>query len=79
MKLTKLKEGEKCKVVDIQGGCGMLKRLDALGIRIGKEITKINSQFLRGPVIVQVGNTHVAVGYGIAERIIVETISQQKK
>jgi len=79
MNLTQLKEGEKCKVVDIHGGCGMVKKLDALGIRTGKEITKINSQFLRGPVIVRIGNTQIAIGYGMAVRIIVEPVSQKLK
>ncbi|MBI4648597.1 MAG: ferrous iron transport protein A [Bacteroidia bacterium] len=74
MNLTQLKEGEKCKVVDILGGRNMIKRLEALGIRTEIEITKINSQFLRGPVIIQIGNTQVAVGYGMAVRIIVEPI-----
>jgi len=79
MNLTQLKEGEKCKVVDTHGGRGMIKKLDALGIRTGIKIIKINSQFMRGPIVVKVGNTSVAVGYGIAEKIIVEPISQQKK
>ncbi|MFH2141261.1 MAG: FeoA family protein [Bacteroidota bacterium] len=75
MNLTQLKEGEKCKVVDILGGGIMIKRLDALGIRISKEITKINMQFLRGPVIVQVDNSQIAIGFGMADRIIVEPVS----
>lgn len=75
MNLTQLKEGEKCKVIDILGGRAMIKRLDALGIRTGKEIIKINMQFFRGPVIVQIGNTQLAIGYGMAGKIIVESIS----
>jgi len=73
MNLTQLKAGDKCKVVDILGGCNMIKRLDALGIRTGIAIIKINSIFTE-PVIVQIGNTQVVVGYGMAVRIIVEPI-----
>jgi len=72
MDITQIKEGKKCKVVEIQSGRGMQRKLDALGIRPGIEITKINSQVFRGPIIVQVGNTKVAIGYGMARKIIVE-------
>jgi ferrous iron transport protein A len=72
MDITQMKEGDKGVVVEICGGCGIVNKLDALGIRPGVEITKISSQFLRGPVILQVGNTQVAIGYGMARRVLVE-------
>jgi len=72
MDITQLKEGEKAKVVKILGGCGLIKKLDALGIRPGVEITKISSQVLRGPQTLQIGNTQVAIGFGMARRVIVE-------
>ena len=50
----------------------MVNRLDALGIRPGKRITKVGSMFMRGPVTVQVDRAQVAVGFGMASRIIVE-------
>jgi len=70
--LTLMKEGERGKVVEIQGGWGLLKKLDALGIRIGTEVMKVSSQIMRGPVIVRVGNTQVAIGFGMATRVVVE-------
>jgi len=70
--LTQLKEGERGKIVDIQGGFGLIKRLDALGIKVGEEITKISSQLMKGPIVLQVKNTQVAIGYGMAKKIIVE-------
>ena len=72
--ITQLQPGEKGMVVDIQGGWGLIRKLDALGIRRGVKIMKISSQFLRGPVIIQVGGTQVAIGFGMAKRIIVEKI-----
>jgi ferrous iron transport protein A len=70
--LTRMKEGEKGKVVDIQGGWGLIRKLEALGIRIGTEIVKVSSQLMRGPIIVRVGNTQVAIGFGMARKIIIE-------
>jgi ferrous iron transport protein A len=70
--LVELKENEVGRVVEILGGFGLCQKLDALGIRIGVELKKISSVVARGPVIVEVGNTKVALGYGMARRIIVE-------
>jgi len=70
--LTRLKQGDKGIVVDIQGGWGLLKKLDGLGIKTGTEVVKISSQLLRGPVTIRIGNTQVAIGFGMARKIIVE-------
>jgi len=50
----------------------MTCRLSVMGIRVGVTVTKITSQLMRGPVSVQVGGTQLAIGYGMARRIIVE-------
>ena len=59
-------------VVEIQGGHGLINRLNVLGIRPGKRITKVGSMFMRGPVTVEIDRAQVAVGFGMANRIIVE-------
>ncbi|NSW92723.1 MAG: ferrous iron transport protein A [Firmicutes bacterium] len=63
-------------IVSIYGGIGMLRRLEALGIRVGGKITKKSALIGRGPVIIAVGNTEIAVGYGMASRILVEVDEQ---
>ena len=70
--LSRMDAGQSGKVVQIQGGQGMVDRLGALGIRPGRRITKISSMFMRGPVTVQVGNARVAIGFGMAKRIVVD-------
>ncbi|MFC1901234.1 ferrous iron transport protein A [Chloroflexota bacterium] len=70
--LSKMDAGQTGTVVDIRGGQNVTSRLNALNIRIGKEITKISSMLMRGPVTIEVGNSRVAIGYGMANRIIVE-------
>ena len=64
--LSRLDAGQSAKVVQIQGGQGMINRLGALGIRPGKRIVKVSSMFMRGPVTIQVGNARVAFGFGMA-------------
>ena len=48
------------------------RRLEALGIRPGMKVTKISSMLFRGPVTLRMGNAQVAIGFGMANRIIVE-------
>ncbi len=69
--LTQLEVGESGTVVEIQGGFGLVRRLESLGIRVGKKLTKISSQFMRGPITVRIDNFQVALGFGMARKIIV--------
>jgi len=70
--LAEMKTGQTGTVVEVLGGHGLIRRLDALGIRPGKKVTKLSSTLFRGPVILRVNNTQVAVGFGMARKIIVE-------
>jgi ferrous iron transport protein A len=47
-------------------------RLSALGIIPGKRITKISATLMRGPVTVEVDRVRVAIGFGMANRIVVQ-------
>lgn len=71
--VTQLTPGQKGKVVNIEGGWGLVSKLEALGIIPGVEVSKVSAQIMRGPVTLQVGNTQVAIGFGMARRIFVET------
>ncbi len=70
--LRLMQSGQSGKVVQIQGGHGLVNRLNAMGIRPGKKITKVSSMLMRGPVTIQAGNAQVALGFGMAHKIIVE-------
>ena len=76
--LAQMRSGQKGRIVEINGGYGLARKLDALGIRTGKEITKISEQLMRGPVILQHNNTQAAVGFGMASRILVEVNAENK-
>ena len=61
-------------VVEIRGGYGIQRRMYALGVRPGKRVVKVSSQLWRGPVTIRVDNFQVAIGFGMASRIIVEVL-----
>ena len=74
--MAELKAGQKGILASIKGGVGMVRRLNALGIYEGRQITKISAQWMRGPIIVRVGSADIAIGYGMARRIMVTFISE---
>ena len=70
--LRQMYPGQSGRVVNIDGGMGLVRRLSALGVRPGRKITKVSSMLMRGPVTVQLGGTRLAIGFGMAGRILVE-------
>jgi ferrous iron transport protein A len=70
--LARMRAGQSGMVLRIEGGHGLVNRLNALGIIPGKRITKISSMLMRGPATAEVDRTQVAVGYGMASRILVQ-------
>ena len=70
--LTEMKSGESGTVASLEGGRGFVVRLQNLGIRSGQKIAKVSAHFWRGPVTVKVQGANVALGFGMAERVMVE-------
>jgi len=70
--LTQLNQGKTAVVVDVRGGYSLNERLKTMGIKPGVMITKVSSQLMRGPITIQVGNTRIAIGFGMARKIIVK-------
>lgn len=69
--LAKMVSGQSGKIHSIDGGRGVLTRLEAMGLRGGVSIIKLSGQIMHGPVIVKVGNTKIALGFGLASKIII--------
>lgn len=57
-------------------GWRLQKKLENLGIREGVVIRKVSQQAFRGPVIVEIGNTRIAIGCFMAAAIKVEEIEK---
>ena len=72
--LEKVDENKKAMVTDIQGGQGIRQRLGQMGIHPGDTITMLRVGALRGPLLIEVHSSQVALGRGIASRIIVEEL-----
>ena len=72
--LTQMQTGQSGVVVEILGRRGVINRLSVLGIRPGQRVTKVGSMFMRGPVTIQIGNAQVALGFGMANRVIIELV-----
>jgi len=72
--LDMLPAGKSAMVVGLQGGRGMMRRLDAMGLRPGKRVRMLSSQFMAGPITVLVDGRQVAMGRGIARRILVRAV-----
>ena len=70
--LVKLKKGERGEVIRVEGGRGVISKLENMGIRTGTAITKVSQQFMGGPVTVQAGSVHVAMGFGMANKVFAE-------
>jgi len=69
--LVAMSRGHAGTVVDIHAGRALRARLGSLGIRPGKRIVKLSNMLMHGPVMVEVDRAQVAVGFGIARRIVV--------
>jgi ferrous iron transport protein A len=72
--LADMRPGQNGVLVEFLGGHGMVSRLNALGLRLCKRVRKVSSMLMRGPIVVEVDGFQVAIGYGVASRIIVEII-----
>ena len=77
--LADMEPGETGIVVNIEGGYGATKRIQSMGVRIGKSVKKIGARFWRGPQSVLVDNFKVAIGYGMASKISVEVKRSEDK
>ncbi|MCX6009409.1 MAG: FeoA family protein [Chloroflexi bacterium] len=70
--LGQMEAGQTGTIIQILGGRGLTQRLEALGIRQGKKVTKIGSMLFRGPVTLRVNHAQVALGFGMANKILIE-------
>lgn len=64
-------------IYKLEGGTGFQARLQALNIRIGKRIKKISANPFRGPIVVEVDSSRVAIGYGMAQKVMVDIVAQK--
>lgn len=68
------------RIVDVLGGHGVRRRLLALGFHKNDIIELDSRSIFRGPVLVRdlTSDSSVALGRGIAKKIMVEIIDEKK-
>jgi ferrous iron transport protein A len=72
--LADLPRGEKCTVVLAAGGHGMVRRLAEMGLTPGTEVRVVRSAPMHGPIEVSVRGVSLALGRGIAGRVLVKRL-----
>jgi ferrous iron transport protein A len=61
---------EKLRITTFASGRGMHQRLSSMGLNLGSEIEIVKKGF-QGPVLIEAGDTRLAIGAGMAHKIIV--------
>ena len=74
--LALLSPGKKARVISIMAGRGLQERLTGIGIGLGSEVEVIY-QGGRGPFLVAVKETRLAIGRGMAYKIMVALDSKE--
>lgn len=69
--LADLRRGEEAVILALQGGRGFQARLRSMGFVEGRIIRKLSALAWGGPVVVLASRTQIAVGRGMARRILV--------
>ena len=70
--LSTVASSSKGTVIALRGGGGFKDRVIGMGLPVGAEIEVIHGcSDGAGPVMVAVGDTRLAIGHGMAERILV--------
>lgn len=70
--LVDLKPGDEAVISGVDGGHGIITNMENLGIRLGVGVKVVSRHFMKGPVVVLAGSSRVAIGFGMAKKIVVE-------
>lgn len=73
MPLSMLSIGEKAELVDVRGGHGIRMRLASMGLNSGTMVEMVQNA-MPGPVILGVMDTRLAIGRGMAQKILVRKV-----
>jgi len=74
-RLGSVRRGESVQIRRMDGGHQFLSRLASLGFTPGVKL-EVLQNYGRGPIIVRLRDTRVALGRGEAEKILVEKVTE---
>jgi ferrous iron transport protein A len=69
--LVDLAKGEEGMITAVHAGWGLQQRLRRLGLSEGRVVRKLSGLALGGPVVILVDRAQVAIGRGVARKILV--------
>ncbi|HHY78796.1 MAG TPA: ferrous iron transport protein A [Thermoanaerobacter sp.] len=72
--LTELKENHEGEIVLIKAGRAATQRLNEMGLVPGTKVKVVRKGPLKGPVELEVRNSHIVIGYGLASKIYVKIV-----
>ena len=73
MPLAMARPGELVTVIGVRAGWGLQRRLADMGLTHGVQIRVISCQ-MAGPVLIDLRGSRVALGRGIAQKIVVKEV-----
>jgi ferrous iron transport protein A len=71
--LDRVKNG-KYKVVSIEGGTGLVRKLTDLGVYPGSMLEVLSGYHRGGPIVLSVKGSRFGIGRGMASRIVVKRV-----
>jgi len=74
MTLDQLKMGKQARVIAVCGGRGLCRHLEQMGIHPGDIISLAGEGPFRGPLLIEAQGSRIALGRGVARRVIVEPV-----
>jgi ferrous iron transport protein A len=72
MALDSVEVRKQVRVMTIDGGHRVRSHLNTLGIHVGDWLTVVERAPFRGPVLVEINGTRLALGRGVAAKVQVE-------
>lgn len=75
MKLNECKTKQFVKITDILAGKQAIQNLNKMGIKIGDTILIKNKSLVKGPILIKKDESEIAIGNGIAEKILVAVVT----
>ena len=72
MALDTVEVRKQARVISINGGHRVRAHLNTLGIHVGDWLTVVERAPFRGPLLVEINGTRLALGRGVASKVQVE-------
>ena len=72
--LEQLRPGQSARILAIEGGYGLQRRLRQMGVHPGDTVSVSSHGAFRGPLLVTIHGSRIALGRGVARRIAVQLL-----